>query len=181
MIVRAATILALGLPLIGCVSPSQNSASAAFPLDRLVDFVDPHRCEPGADFDALVNSLLYWKETGETYIPILRVPPASTKFDRQIGTPQLRIEGSEYRATLPLRGTWQGLPLRSLVLEGWVESEQGFMLVFDATPAQVLQAANRVGFGIPASGSEYREEEVMGVNVGVSEYEGGGALYCMPG
>ena len=64
---------------------------------------------------------------------------------------------------------------------GWIESEQGFELSFDADRAQVLATVNRLGFGIPPSGSEYREGDVMGLNVGVSEDEGGSTLHCIPG
>lgn len=97
------------------------------------------------------------------------------------GTPTLTLEGREYRATLPLRGAWQGLPIRAVSVAGWVESEQGFELLFDAEPTQVLETLNRLGFAIPPTGSVYRDAEVLGVNLGVSAHEGGAKLYCLPG
>ena len=102
-------------------------------------------------------------------------------FKAQAGKTNLTLDGQEYSAALPLSGTWQGLPVRSLLVTGRIESEQGFYLVLDAGPAQVLEAANRAGFAIPESGSEYRDDDVLGVSVGVAPYEGGGALYCLPG
>lgn len=158
----------------GCAAPSPT-------LDSLVGFSDPYRCEPNEEFTTLLNGLLRWEKTGETYVPVLGTPAVPAAFKPQADAPSLVVDGAEYRATLPLRGAWNGLPLRSIVLNGWIESEQGFYLVFEATHAQVMQAANRAGFAIPPSGREYREGDVLGVNVGVSEYEGAAALYCMPG
>jgi hypothetical protein len=62
--------------------------------------------------------------------------------------------------------------------------EQGFELVFDETPAEVLATVNRAGFHIPPSGSEYRDDlnAVMGMNVAVLRADGGsGTLSCFPG
>ena len=164
-----------------CASLGLASPSAATPLDGLIGFVDPYWCEPAEDFGALLDSLIRHEEAGESYVPVLDRPVVPAAFRAQIGEPRLVIDGSEYRATLPLAGTWRGLPLRSLVIVGWIESEQGFSLVFDATPAQVLQAVNQAGFAIPAPGHEYREGDAMGMNVGVEQYEGGSALFCVPG
>jgi hypothetical protein len=164
-----------------CTFLGSTAQSAAHPLDGLFGFVDPYWCERGEDFDILLDSLIEHKRAGPSYVPVLRAPLVPATFRTQIGEPRLVIDGTEYRATLPLTGTWMGLPLRALVIVGWIESEQGFSLVFDATPAQVLQAANEAGFAIPASGDEYREGDVMGMNVGVERYEGGSALFCIPG
>jgi len=164
-----------------CTFLGSAAPSAAAPLDGLFAFVDPYWCEPGEHFDILLDSLVEHERAGPSYVPVLHAPVIPADFQTQIGAPRLVIDGSEYRATLPLTGTWRGLPLRALVIVGWIESEQGFSLVFDATPAQVLQAANEAGFAIPASGDAYREGEVMGMNVGVERYEGGSALFCIPG
>jgi hypothetical protein len=177
MSLRLATVAA-------CASLGLACPSAAAPLDGLFGFVDPHWCERGEDFDTLLDSLIEHEQSGPSYVPALRAPVVPAAFRTQIGEPWLVIDGSEYRATLPLEGTWRGLSLRSLVIVGWVESEQGFGLVFDATPAEVLQAANKVGFAIPPSGSEYRVDEngVMGMNVGVSvDADGSTVLSCFPG
>lgn len=164
-----------------CASLGLASPSAATPLDGLIGFADPYWCEPDAAFSALLDSLIRHEEAGPSYVPVLHAPVVPAAFQAHVGEPGLLIDGSEYRATLPLAGTWRGLRLRSLVIVGWIESEQGFSLVFDATPAQVLQAVNQAGFAVPASGHEYREGEVMGMNVGVEPYEGGSALFCVPG
>lgn len=176
MNLRSVTAPAAACALLGC-----TSAPAPTPLDGLIGFVDPHWCTPDADFRALLDSAVQHVEAGESYRPTVAKPVVPKAFERQIGEPQLAIDGSEYRATLPLTGTWRGLPLRSLVIFGWIESEQGFRLVFDATPAQVLQTVNRAGFNIPASGRVYREGDVMGMNVSVEGRDGGGALSCVPG
>lgn len=153
--------------------PGRPSAS----LDGLVRFADPQTCTPNEAFGALLNGLVGF-EAGGT--PILNSPPIPADFKSRVGTPELQIDGREYRATLPLRGDWQGLPLRSVTVIGWMESEWGFELVFDANRAQVLAMANRVGFDIPASGSKYQDDEVLGLNVGVADRPGGAALYCIP-
>lgn len=164
-----------------CASLGLISPSAATPLDGLIAFADPYWCETNAEFGVLLDSVIQHEEANQSYVPVLATPVVPEAFQAHIGEPRLVIDGSEYRATLPLAGTWRGLPLRSLVIVGWIESEQGFSLVFDATPAQVLQAVNQVGFAIPASGHEYREGDVMGMNVGVEQYDGGVALFCLPG
>ena len=174
--------MSLRLTIIAaCASLGLASPSAATPLDGLIGFVDPYWCETNADFHALLDSAIQHEEAGESYVPVLAKPIVPEAFQAQIGEPRLTIDGPEYRAILPLTGTWRNLPLRSLVIVGWIESEQGFDLVFDATLAQVLQAVNQAGFAIPASGREYREGDVMGMNVGVDEYDGGAALFCVPG
>ena len=173
----AATVAACAT--LGCTSPH-----APTPLDGLIGFVDPYRCTTSEDFGVLLESLIRWERSGESYTPILQAPVVPPAFKPQIGEPGLMIDDREYRASLPLDGTWRGLPLRSLVVLGRIESESGFELVFDAPPATVLEAANRAGFRIPASGSEYRDDlnGVMGMNVAVTETEDGrGALSCFPG
>ena len=164
-----------------CASLGLGCAPAPATLERLIGFADPKDCEPNEAFSALLDSLVAHERTGEGYIPVLKTPLVPAEFRDLVGTPELKIEGREYRATLPLRGTWQDLPLRSVAVVGWIESEQGFELSFDADRATVLATVNRLGLGIPPSGSEYREGEVMGLNVGVSEHEGGSTLYCIPG
>lgn len=66
-------------------------------------------------------------------------------------------------------------------ITGWIESEQGFTLIFESPPEQVLRAANAAGFGLPDSGARYVDGEVMGVSIGVEREAGGAALYCVPG
>lgn len=152
------------------------------PLDDLIGFDDPYRCAPSKDFNALLKGVIRWRATGDTYKgEVASSPRVPVRFREQIGTPKLGVIGNEYRAILPIWGTWQGLALRSLVLIHWVESESGFYLVFDASRAQVLDAANKAGFRIPPSGSEYRDEGAIGVHVGVEDYDGHGALYCIDG
>lgn len=158
-----------------------SAGTSAAPLDGFITFDDPYRCVPGKDLDAVLGGIIRWQQSGETYKGILASPPVPAAFGQQVGTPTLAVEGSEYRATLPLHGTWQGLPLHSLIVVHWVESEGGFYLVFDATPEQVRDAANRAGFRLPTSGSEYRDEGVIGVNVGVESYEQKSALHCISG
>lgn len=172
---------ALRASLATCLLSGCAAASAAAPLDGLLRFDDPYRCTVSNDFDALMDGLIRWESAGDSYKGELVSPPVPAGFRNQVGTAQLTVTGNEYRATLPLRGTWRGLPLRSLVLIQWVESEDGFYLVFDASREQVLDAANKAGFRIPPSGSEYRDGEAIGVNVGVDTYDGLGALYCIDG
>ena len=162
-------------------------ASTAAPLDALIAFDDHYHCHPSKDLDALLKGVIRWEELSELtpandiYKGTLASPPIPAKFRKQLGKPHLVVEGNEYRATVPLSGSWQGLALHSLVVVQWVESESGFQLIFDATRDQVLDAANKAGFRIPASGSEYRDGEVLGVNVGVATVDGRGALFCFGG
>ena len=160
--------------LSGCVSAPPS-------LDDLIGFSDPRHCEPDAAFSAILDGLVELQAVDNGYIPVLKAPPVPTRFRDRVGRPELKVNGDEYRAVLPLRGAWRGLPLRSVAVVGWIESEQGFILTFEADRAQVLAEANQAGFGIPASGSEYREGVVMGVNVGVGEHDGDATLYCIPG
>lgn len=176
MNLRSATAVAAACAMLGCVSPPSQG-----PLDELIGFTDPEWCTPSADFRVLLNSALQHVEAGDSYRPTVAETVVPKAFEAQVGEPRLVIDGPEYRATIPLSGTWRNLSLRSLVITGWIESEQGFYLVFDATPAQVLQAMNQADFDIPASGKVYREGDVMGMNVGVEEHGGGGALFCIPG
>lgn len=164
-----------------CASLGLGCAPAPATIDRLIGFADPKNCEPSEAFGALLDGLVAHEQTGDGYTPVLKTPPVPAELRDLVGTPEMKIDGGEYRATLPLRGTWQGLPLRSVAVVGWIESEQGFELSFDADRAQVLATVNRLGFGIPPSGSEYREGDVMGLNVGVSDDEGGSTLHCIPG
>ena len=169
------------IAVAACASLVLGCATASPSLDRLIGFADPSTCEPSEAFGALLNSLVEHERDGESYTPVPRPPLVPAALRDQFGTPELTIGGSQYRATLPVRGTWQGLPLRSVAVVGWIESEQGFELLFDASRAEVLATVNRLGFGIPPSGSDYREDDVLGLHVGVSEHEGGSTLYCIPG
>lgn len=157
------------------------SASVARPMDSLIHFKDPYHCIVGEDFEALLGGVIRWEKTVDGYAGKSASPKVPAAFRNQVGKPQLSVTGSEYRATLPIQGTWRGLPLLSLIVIQWVESESGFYLVFDATREQVLEVANKEGFRIPQSGSEYRDGDPIGVNVGISNYDGRGALYCIDG
>jgi hypothetical protein len=164
-----------------CLLVASAGAAMAQPLDSLIRFDDPYRCSPSKDFDALLDGVIHWQEADDTYKGTLAAPPVPAAFRKQVGKPKLTIEGNEYRATVPVRGSWQGLPLWSLVVVQWVESEGGCYLVFDATREQVRSAANKAGFRIPEAGSEYRDEGVIGMTVGVDTYHGRGTLYCVAG
>ena len=164
---------------VACTSLALGCAPAT--LDRLIAFADPRSCEPNEAFSALLDGMVTHELTDGGYTPVLKTPPVPAEARNLVGAPVMRIDGGEYRATLPLRGTWHGLPLRSVAVVGWIESEEGFELSFDADRAVVLATVNRLGFGIPPSGSEYREGDVLGLNVGVSDLEGGSALHCIPG
>lgn len=157
------------------------TAPGVVPLDGLIHIDDAYHCFVGKDFNALLGGLIRWERVGDSYRGILASPKVPAKYRNQVGKPELSVTGSEYRATLPMHGTWRGLPLRSLIVIEWVESESGFYLVFDATRKQVLDVANKAGFQLPKSGSEYRDGEVIGVNVGVTSVKGKGALYCIDG
>lgn len=164
-----------------CALVVSTSASAEGPLDVFISFDEPYRCLASSDFNALLSGIIRWDEVGETFKGMLVTPTVPAAFRTQVGDASLTVDGNEYRATVPLRGTWHGLPLRSVVVVQRAESEGGFYLVFDASPEDVRNAANKAGFQIPESGSEYRDEDVVGVIVGVDKYEGTGALYCIGG
>ena len=164
-----------------CASLGPSCAPAPATFDLLIGFADSKNCEPSEAFGALLEGLVAHEQTDDGYTPVLKTPLVPAELRDLVGTPEMKIDGGEYRATLPLRGTWQGLPLRSVAVVGWIESEQGFELSFDADRVQVLTTVNRLGLGIPPSGSEYREGDVMGLNVGVSDHEGGSTLHCIPG
>lgn len=169
-------------PLAMFILIASAGAAMAQPLDGLIAFNDPYPCSPSKDFDALLDGVIQWQEAGDTYKGTLAAtPPVPAAFQKQVGKPKLTIKGNEYRATVPVRGSWQGLPLRSLVIVQWVESESGFYLVFNATREQVWSAANKAGFRIPMTGSDYRNEGAIGMKVGVKTYDGRGALYCVAG
>lgn len=118
-----------------CATLGSSPAWAKTPLDPLISFSDPHRCETSGEFHTLLDGLVQWEEVGETYAPILKEAAIPAPFRARSGKPHLSIDGRDYRATLPLSGTWQGLPIRSVVVAGQIESEQGFYLVLEATPA----------------------------------------------
>jgi len=157
------------------------AASSVVPLDGLIHIEDAYHCSVGKDFKTLLSGVISWERIGDSYKGKLASPQVPARYRNTLGKPQLSVIGSEYRATLPMYGTWRGLPLSSLIVVEWVESESGFYLVFDATREQVLEAANKAGFRIPHSGSEYRDGDPIGVNVGVSNLGGRGALYCIDG
>lgn len=101
-----------------CESLVLGCAPASPSLDRLIGFSDPKSCEPNEAFGTLLNSLVEHQPVGGSYTPVLKTPQVPAALRDQFGTPQLTINGSEYRATLPARGSWQGLPLRSVAVVG---------------------------------------------------------------
>lgn len=152
----------------------------AGPLEGLIGFADPQTCAPEAGFETLLGGLLTF-EGGAAGRPGLGRPAVPEAYRAAIGEPTLSVDGREYRVSLPVRGDWRGLPLRAVQINGWLESERGLALLFDATPEQVLRAANAAGFALPDTGSVYREGEVMGMSIGVERHPDGAILYCMPG
>lgn len=173
--------------IAACALVASAGALAAVPLDGLIDFDDGYRCVPASDFDALLGGVIRWEELklpdrlNDIYEGSVAPPPVPEAYRDRVGTPILRIEGDDYRVTLPLDGSWRGLALHSLVVFQRPESEGGFYLLFDAPREEVLKAANEAGFRLPPSGSASREGEVMDVHVGVDTYDGRAALYCAEG
>jgi hypothetical protein len=165
--------------LVICLLGLSTPALASGPLDELIGFSDPYNCIPNKRFETLLDSVLRWEEFGDSYKGRLAPPRVPAAFRRQVGKPTLSVSGNKYVATIPLRGTWQGLPLQSLVVIQWVESEDLFYLVFDASPEGVLAAANRAGLSIPPSGETIRDDEgVLSTYMGVRPYDGGVVIYC---
>lgn len=156
--------------------------SAAESLDPFIAFSDPVRCTPSKDLNDLLKSVLNHEDEGGVSVVTLAKRPVPQALVGRVGEPRLEFDGREYSATVPLDGTWQGLPLRALVITGWIESEEGFSLIFEASRVEVISAANRVGFRLPPSGRVHLDDDVMGMSIGVADHPGGGTeLSCMPG
>ena len=119
--------------------------------------------------------------SGDIYKGELVSPPVPEKFGGQVGKPTLTETADEYRATIPLSGSWKGLPLHALVVVNWVESEGAFYLVFDARREQVLKVVNEAGFQAPASGFRHLDEDPLGISIGVETLGARAALYCAQG
>lgn len=173
--------------VLACTATAAVAASGRVALDGFFTFDNAYRCTPGPAFGRLLRTLVRWDEVtdgspgGETYRPRLMPLQVPGRYRGQFGAPRLFRAGDEYRVTIPVRGTWRGLPLRSLVLVNWPESEGGFELVFDAPPDDLRRAANAAGFRIPAAGRAYRDSGVMGVTVGIGPSGKGSALSCYEG
>ena len=165
-----------------CAVMGAGCGSAAEPLDSFIAFSDPVRCTPSKELNDLLNSVLSHEEEGGVFVVTLAKRPVPQALVGRVGEPRLEFDGRKYSATVPIHGTWQGLPLRALVITGWIESEEGFSLIFEASRTEVIRAANRVGFRLPPSGRVYLDDDVMGMGIGVADHPAGGTeLYCMPG
>lgn len=151
-------------------------AAPVTPLERFVSFKDPYSCTPTDDFGALVLDAQRWPASRAGAKPV--IPPVVAQ---QIGKPEVSVEDGVYHLIFPVKGRWFRLTMTSIIVVQRPESEGGFRLVFAATPNQVRQTANRLGFRIPAGREEYRDSEIMGVTVGVEPYMGNGSLYCFDG
>jgi len=158
-----------------------SCASAPPSLDGVIGFEDVRSCQPSESFRALLDSFVSPDSLARSYSPKLEPRQLHESVRDAAGTLEREVDGRGYRVTLPLRGTWQGLPLQSVAVVGWAESEEGFELSFNAPRAQVRATANRLGLEIPESGSVYREGEVLGVNIGIERRGSRSVLYCFPG
>lgn len=101
------------------------------------------------------------------------------RFRGQLGRARMERLGQHvYIAKLPVRGTWQGLTVREVYTYGAPETDNaGFGIVFDATPAEVIQAANRAGFALPSSGRRVETDE-LDLTVSVVAERDGAVLAC---
>jgi hypothetical protein len=135
-----------------CVPRKERSSALAQPvaLDRLVDFADPKACVPGPILDHLLKTLL--RDTTErpvAYGPV-QVPP---EFAGALGKPLLRHEGTRYVATVPVNGTWLGLPLAAIASRGWQGGDgNGLVITVRASRAALLKALTTAGFAPPTTG-----------------------------
>ena len=151
-------------------------------LDQWLSFVDPHSCEASEQLNTFLHSVSIWDESStKMRIGKLDVPAAYQAF---VGKPTLSSKGFEHTFTIPIKGTWHGLPMHSIVVFEREESEGGFQFVFNAPPSAVREVVNQQGFNVPRSG--WRDPDdgadiVIGVFIGVSRYNGRGSLNCFVG
>jgi len=170
------------LVFTACALLGSGSVTAEEPLDGRIRFADAYRCEPDGELEELVSGLVLIERQGESYIPVLAPQAVPPGLEPYVGVTSLSVEGDDYRTSVPLVGSWEGLPLHAVEITGRIESEQGFALVFKAPRKHVLDAANRAGFRLPESGVRYLDDDVLGMNIGVTDREDGFVeLYCMPG
>lgn len=162
--------------LLAALAPG---CAADAPLERLLAFKDPQWCAPGADFERLTQSLLVARERGDHIVYMLGELALPRAFRGQAGQARLEEASKDvYLATLPLRGTWHGAPVREVYVWSQPETDnQGLGIRFAAPPEAVRAAANRAGLRLPPSGERVEDSELT-LTIAVRPEAGGATLSC---
>lgn len=170
---RALAAAAILLGASGCASGPPS-------LDELIRFADTRWCVPGDDFEALLRSLMKPRGEGDASTFVLGALDVSPEYRDQFGPARIEKQGPNlYMATVKVRGTWQGLPVREIFVYGQPETDnEGMGVVFDAKRADVIRAANKVGFNLPVTGRRVEPGELLDLTVDVVADGGGAALTC---
>lgn len=169
--------LAVGVAMAGCAE--QKKAPPLPPLDGLLAFKDPARCQLADDFERLVSSVVTFGGTpwDITVTPgALQVPQA---YRARFGETTVQLQGDTYRAAVPASGTWRGLKVREIAVGGWMGLSDRRWIGFDAPYEDVLREANAAGFKLGVSGKRVNGEGPLRMVIAVEKNPDGGAtLSC---
>ncbi|PZU46742.1 MAG: hypothetical protein DI568_11440 [Sphingomonas sp.] len=167
-----------GILLVGLVLTSGACAQDSGSLNELIRFEDPLTCTPADELSVLIIETVRFDGPD---VKLADPLPVSPRFRKRIGQPQLGRRDNEYWVTIPLFGSWRGIPVVSLTRRGWMDSEHGFTLTFDGSKEQVLATLNEVGFQLPPSGEVVRDGGELRSFISVSSEAGKTALHCYVG
>jgi len=140
-----------------CVALVAGGPAAAVPLDGLIEFSDANVCAPSENFDRLLTTVLrapgdFTVRAGHPVVPL--------RYRAAFGKPHLVHQREGTEITLPLNGTWRGLPtiwLRQFAPVGG--DTPSFTIRFAAPYGKVRAALNAAHLAIPASGERVNDKD----------------------
>ena len=159
-------------------------------LDPVLRFSAPAECETAEPLSAIfaamtrINPVTYEAEPPSPISVHGYDQPIEPRFERTRIVEGIRDERT-VTVDLALPGRWHGLRVLRIRRTFAEESDGSSVEVhFAETPQQVREVLNLAGFRLPRIG-EWRsvgpEEQVVGMEVGVSPIEGGAAFVCAQG
>jgi hypothetical protein len=150
--------MAMAMPLIALLAfdagaqaiQADAAGRAGTSLDALLAFDDPRACKPGPVLTHLLETLLRDTARDPAVFGPVEVPP---DYVPALGEPSLHRDGHHYAASVPVHGTWLGLPLDHITRRGWQGgTSDGFVIAVRSKPAVLAKALRKAGFDPPAAG-----------------------------
>lgn len=148
-----ATAVLLGACARGSGPGMETAPPAAMAdLGGLIVFANPAECEPGEPLRQLYDTMAVYDDHHQPQPSQPVVPP---RYAGAVGPAEVLARESDHAVfSVPVRGRWQGLPVRAVEGIYGIESDAfGMAIVFDAPVPATLPVLEAQGFRPAAAGS----------------------------
>jgi hypothetical protein len=172
-ILLALALAAMALGAAAALAPVR-AQSGPVALDRFLSGFE-RSCNFGPEYQRFVETLMPYDGQTRAYRTTDQAE-APARLRAALGRPELTSDGEITTVTVPLRGTYKGLPVRALrITRGNGVAVTGDGLVFDAPAARVQRALGPV---VARAERQRRSREDETAELRINDADGAPQLEC---